>query len=117
MHKEGFWYISYVKGLHYDGHDHPDVVEYCQNHFLSMLKELEPWLVRYETKEIIIEQPNHVKCWLVLSPNDETTSRANEGHDKSWVYMNEFPLQKKGQGHSLHEIYGMVGYLHKGRQM
>ena len=27
MHKEGFWYILYVKGLYYNGHDRPDVVK------------------------------------------------------------------------------------------
>ena len=88
-----------------------------------MLKELEPQLVRYvpgdKTKELIIEPPNYVECWLVLSPHDETTSQANKGHDKGWVYMNEFPLWKKGQGQGLHEsgaICVMVGYLHEGRQ-
>jgi hypothetical protein len=28
LQKEGFWYISYKKGLYVDGHDRPDVVKY-----------------------------------------------------------------------------------------
>ena len=62
---------------------------------------------------------NYVKWRLVTSPHDETTSQANDGHDKGWVQNNEFLLQKKGQGQGLHKsgtICGTVGYLKEGRQ-
>lgn len=49
MHKEGFQYISCAKGLYYDGHDCSNVVEYRQSHFLPMLKQHKPQLVRYVT--------------------------------------------------------------------
>ena len=57
MHKEGFHDISYAKGLYYDGHDCPDVVEHQQNHFLLMLKIHEHQLVGYvvgdENNEVV----------------------------------------------------------------
>ncbi|KAL4065982.1 hypothetical protein J3A83DRAFT_4402218 [Scleroderma citrinum] len=36
---EGFWYTSYKKGLYFDGHDHSDLVQYCQEIFLPRMKE------------------------------------------------------------------------------
>ena len=47
MHKEGFQYILYAKGLYYDGHDHPDVIKYWQKHFLPMMKKHEECMVKY----------------------------------------------------------------------
>ncbi|KIM76951.1 hypothetical protein PILCRDRAFT_26353, partial [Piloderma croceum F 1598] len=41
LHKEGFKYIHHKKGLYFDGHDRPDVVEYCQKHFLPAMKAYE----------------------------------------------------------------------------
>ena len=92
MHKEGFWYISYAKGLYYDGHDRPDVVEYQQNHFLPMMKRYKERLVRYVVghvdKEVAVKPQNFVECRLVLAPHDETTTQANDGHGKGWVLDN-----------------------------
>ena len=65
MHKEGFWYISYVKGLYYDGHDHPNVIEYQQKHFLPMMKKHEKQLVKYVVgdvdKEVMMKPQNYIK--------------------------------------------------------
>ena len=123
MHKEGFRYISYAKGLYYDGHDRPDVVEYRQKHFLPMMKKHEERLVKYVIgdvdKEVVMKPTNYVERRLVLAPHDETTTQANDGHGKGWVLDNQFPLRKKGQGRGLHEsgaICGTVGYLKEGRQ-
>ena len=102
MHKEGFRYILYAKGLYYDGHDRPDVVEYRQNHFLPMMKRYEERLVRYVVghvdKEVAVKPQNFVERRLVLAPHDKTTTQANDGHGKGWVLDNQFPLWKKGQG-------------------
>ena len=102
MHKEGFWYSSYAKGLYYNGHDCPDVIKYCQNHFLPMIKKHEERLVKYVVgdvdKEVTIKPQNCVEHRLVLTPHDETTSQANDRHGKGWVLDNQFPLWKKGQG-------------------
>ena len=123
MHNKGFRYILYVKGLYYDGHDCPDVVEYQQKHFLPMIKKHEERMVKYVVgdvdKEVVMESQNYVECQLVLAPHNETTSQANDGHGKGWVHDNQFPLQKKGHGQGLHEssaICGTVGYLKEGWQ-
>ena len=123
MHKEGFQYISYAKGLYYDGHDCSNVVEYRQSHFLPMLKQHKPQLVRYvtgdEDKEADNMALNYVEWHLVMAPHDETTSQANDSHDKGWVCNNKFSLWKKGQGCGLHEsgaICRTVGYLNEGQQ-
>jgi len=34
LHKEGFTFMEHKKGLYFDGHEHSDVVEDCQNCFL-----------------------------------------------------------------------------------
>ena len=41
LHREGFRYTSYKKGLYFDGHDRPDVVQYRQDIFLPRMKEYE----------------------------------------------------------------------------
>ena len=42
LHSEGFKYTTHKKGLYFDGHDRPDVVEYQQNVFLPEMKMFEP---------------------------------------------------------------------------
>ena len=102
MHKEGFRYISYAKGLYYDGHDWPDVVEYKQKHFLPMTEKHKEQLVKYVVgdvdKEVDMKPQNYVEHCLILSPHDETTSQANDGQHMGWVLEQQFPLQKKGVG-------------------
>ncbi|KIM90180.1 hypothetical protein PILCRDRAFT_34097, partial [Piloderma croceum F 1598] len=39
LHREGFRYMQHKKALYYDGHDHPDVVDYRQNVFLPQMVE------------------------------------------------------------------------------
>jgi len=41
LHHEGFWYTSYKKGLYFNGHNCPDVVQYCHDIFLPRMKEYE----------------------------------------------------------------------------
>ena len=84
MHKESPQYISYAKGLYYDGHNQPDVVEYWQKHFLPTMEKHEEQLIKYVVgdvdKEVDIKPQNYVECHLILAPHDETTSQANDGH-------------------------------------
>ena len=98
LHLEGFRYISHKKGLYFDGHDRPDVLAYCQNHFLPTMKSLEPCLVQYVVGDV--EKPippsNFVERLLVLCSHDESTSQANDSQEKSWVLGDQHPLCKKG---------------------
>lgn len=123
LHSEGFKYTTHKKGLYFDGHDRPDVVQYRQNVFLPAMKAFEPRLVRYEVgdveKEMIIPRANYVERRLVLMPQDEMTSQANDIMPKMWVYQQQYMLRKKGPGRGLHQsetINSVVGWLKGGSQ-
>ena len=123
LHSEGFRYTTHKKSLYFDGHDHADVVEYRQKVFLPAMKAYEPWLIQYVVgdvdQELILPCNNFVECHLVLVPQDEMTSQANDIMEKMWVYKNEYRLCKKGPGHGLHQsdtICSTVGWLKEGMQ-
>lgn len=123
LHAEGFKYTTHKKGLYFDGHDRPDVVEYCQNVFLPSMKAYKPRLVRYEVgnveKEMIIPRMNYVERRLVLMPQDEMTSQANDIMPKMWVYKQQYKLRKKGPGRGIHQsdtIQSVTGWLKNGSQ-
>ena len=42
LHPKGFKYTTHKKGLYFDGHNQPDVVQYRQNVFLLAMKAFEP---------------------------------------------------------------------------
>ena len=42
LHHEGFKFTTHKKGVYFDGHDHPNVVDYCQNVFLPRMEEYSP---------------------------------------------------------------------------
>ncbi|KAG1779490.1 hypothetical protein EV702DRAFT_1195449 [Suillus placidus] len=118
LRNEGFWFMAYKKGLYFDGHDQPDVVEYRQNVFLPAMKEHEHHLVQYIVgdveKESDIPPSNFVKTWLVICAHDEMTTQANDGQSMSWVPDGEHKLRKKGAGRGLHQssiICSTVGHL------
>ncbi|KAG1809072.1 uncharacterized protein BJ212DRAFT_1484568 [Suillus subaureus] len=115
---EGFWFMAYKKGLYFDGHDRPDVVEYHQNVFLPAMKEHEHWLVHYVIgdveKESDIPPSNFVKTQLVICVHDKMITQANDGQSMSWVPDGEHKLRKKGAGRGLHQssiICLTVGHL------
>ena len=123
LHSESFKYTTHGKGLHFDRHDWPDVVEYQQNVFLLVMKMFEPWLVWYEVgnveKEMIIPRENYVEHWLVLMPQDKMTLQANDIMLKMMVYNGQYMLRKKGPGWGLHQsdvINNVVGWLKNGSQ-
>jgi hypothetical protein len=61
-----------------------------------------------------IKPQNYVERRLVLCPHDETTSTANDAHDKAWTLEDQHQLRKKGAGRRLHTsgvICATVGYL------
>jgi len=89
--------------LYFDGHNHPDVVEYRQQVFLPTLKQCEPLLVRYNVGNVdqespLMDQTNYVQCWLIIVAHDEMTVQSNDVKGKEWVFEDEFRLRKKGVG-------------------
>jgi hypothetical protein len=116
LHKEGFKYIHHKKGLYFDGHDRPDVVKYCQEHFLPAMKAYEPQLVHYVVgevdQELIIPHDNYVERRLVLLAQDEMTAQANDIRSKTWVLGDQHHLRKKG----VDILCSTVGWLDEGSQ-
>jgi hypothetical protein len=47
LQEEGFCYVEYKKGLYYDGHEQPDVVEYRQKEFIPQMDAYRKRLVEY----------------------------------------------------------------------
>lgn len=106
LHCEGLQYITYKKGLYFNGHDHPDVLQYRQQIFLPKMKEYEPHLIRYVVGNVELEQDirpaNFVECRIVLCAHDKMTVQSNDATQKSWVFDGEHKLRKKGVGQGIH---------------
>ena len=119
LHHEGFRYMKHKKGLYYDGHKHPDVVEYRQNVFIPTLTSLQWRLVEFEVgnveKEVVKKDGvNYVERQLVMLFQDKSTMQANDGQKRSWIPEGEQPLRKKGAGHGIHHsdvICSTFGWL------
>jgi hypothetical protein len=123
LHKEGFHYVEHKKGLYYDGHERPDVVDYRQKEFLPQIEAFRRRLVEYQPgneKEEVIKTPdNFVERHLVLVPQDEMTAQANDGMKKNWVLDGEQPLKKKGVGRGIHQwdvVCATFGWMEEASQ-
>ena len=55
--KLGYRHIELQKGLYVDGHDHADVVEYCNKVFLPKMHEYECRMTHYDGKELTPQPP------------------------------------------------------------
>lgn len=51
LHRLGYNYKQVKKGLYYDGHEDPEVIEYRQQIFLLILDELKPKMVQWNEKD------------------------------------------------------------------
>jgi hypothetical protein len=112
LHHEGFQYISYRKGLYFDGHNRPDVLKYRNEKFLPTMAALRHRLICYVVGDIdtvlVDSQQNFVERILVLVAHDEMASQSNDTHNESWVLGDEHQLRKKGPGRGLHQSDMMV---------
>jgi len=98
-------YGTGVKGVYVDGHEHEDVVDYCQNHFLSLWSILDSRMMTWTSDNIPLPPtlPNfpHEKR-IVLVTHDESTFYANDRCKKRWIHKDEKPEPvRKGEGASL----------------
>ncbi|KAJ6455016.1 hypothetical protein C8R45DRAFT_1111672 [Mycena sanguinolenta] len=99
LQQGGFAYRKHKKGLYYDGHECPDVVDNRQNRFLPAMAGHRVRLVEYKVGEVDTElnkmyNGNYVWRRLVLCPHDKMTAQCNDGPLKSWVLaaMSYVPL-------------------------
>src|SRR5262249_50256525 len=100
---EGFRFISWKKGLYFDGHDRPDVVKYRQEEFLPKMSEFHARLAKFVVGNVGDPVPpqNYVERVIVLVAHDEMTAQANDSRGKSWVFEDQHALRKKGVGRGL----------------
>ena len=109
--------MKYSKGLYYDGHDRPDVLDYRQKHFLPAMQQYRSRMVEYKIGEVETELTKQLqpgKRSLVLVAHAESTMQANDGEKEGWVMNEEQPLKKKGAGRGLHQcdiICSTYGWL------
>jgi hypothetical protein len=98
LHRKGFRYMQHKKALYFDGHNHPDVVDYRQNVFSPQMAEYCKRLVSYKVGDVKTPNPpqNYIERALVLLPQDESMMQSNDGPKASWVPNGEQPLKKKG---------------------
>lgn len=116
LHREGFRYTEHKKALYYNGHEHPDIVDYRQKVFLPFMEKIWPHLVKYIVgavgKEVDKQgQPgwNCVERWLVLVAQDEIV-QANNDKGRGWVFEGEQLIKKKGMRRG-DVICSVVGHL------
>jgi hypothetical protein len=118
LQNEGFEYTEHKKGLYFDGHKRPNVVDYRQKDFLPKMAEHHRRLIEYMVGNVEVEVDksahNCVEPRLVLCAHDEMTAQVNDGRKKSWIMKGEQPLKKKGVGRGIHQsdiICSSVGWL------
>lgn len=105
LQNEGFKYTLHKKAIYYDGHDHPDVIQDCQEQFLPAMADYRQRLVEYmmgNPNEEIAKSLPHGMQKLVLLAHDESTCTANDGPKASWVLKGKQPILKKGAGQGSH---------------
>lgn len=106
MHKLNFRMWDYKKGLYYDGHERPDVVEY-RKLFLRNMLEYEARMIKYahdETTEHETEIPPTLRPGektLVMVVHDECCFNCNDGKKRMWIEEGKGHLRKKGKGKSI----------------
>ena len=96
LHKLGFEYKDVKKDVFVDGHERSDVVE-DRKKFLSTMKDLEPYLVKFEEDGSMKtkEYPDNCavggdKCRLVIViTHNECTFSANDGIRKAWTRIGD----------------------------
>ncbi|KAJ7355202.1 hypothetical protein DFH08DRAFT_803251 [Mycena albidolilacea] len=82
LQRGGFIYPEHKKGLYYDGHERPDVVDDRQNRFLPAMAGHRYRLVEYKVGNVEVEldkmyDGKHVLRRLVLAPHDEITAQSS----------------------------------------
>ncbi|KAK7046362.1 hypothetical protein R3P38DRAFT_3346079, partial [Favolaschia claudopus] len=118
LHEQGFQYTEVKKGLYYDGHERPDVVDYRQNEFIPAFDAVRPYLVEYQSDNLELQKDKGSlppgQYWLVLTAQDEMTAQANDGDKWKWIMQGENPIRKKGVGRGIHRsdvICSTVGHI------
>lgn len=115
MHKLGFDYRQFSKGVYFDGHDRADVVEdrikYC-----TLLKELEPRILTSDTNTSEIRSTERP---IIRLFHDESTFYSNADQTFHWTDNKVQALKQKSLGQAIMVsdfISEVDGYLRHGDQ-
>ncbi|KAH8930390.1 hypothetical protein BT69DRAFT_1210451 [Atractiella rhizophila] len=117
LRREGFRWTEYKKGLYYDGHERPDVVEYRQKVFVPTFQSFLPRLREWSSEDVNLEVKKPLPPEtqpIVLVAHDESTCTANDGKKHCWILDGQAKLRKKGQGRGIHRsdfICSTYGWL------
>ncbi|PUU78302.1 hypothetical protein B9Z19DRAFT_1127013 [Tuber borchii] len=106
LHKLGFNYKEYRKGVYNDRHQREDVKAYRDHIFLPRISAYpDEFLLRDENLQEI-PKPLHLSSIiqpLILVTQYEYTFNSNNRRHYIWVHPEHQPLHKKGHGQGLYE--------------
>ena len=83
LYKLGWWCTELKKGVYMDGHERPDVIEYCINIFLPLMALLERRMVQW-----VLRESELVHIDPELGPGEKRVIAMFQ--DKSSFHVNEF---------------------------
>ena len=102
MKKLEYRWVKRHRGLYFDGHERPDVVDHRQNQFLPTWFSLWPSMQKFnkDGEEEPLELPlggRRIVPWF----HDESTHYANDRRQSQWVHKDTSAVpHAKGEGHS-----------------
>ncbi|KAH7925369.1 hypothetical protein BV22DRAFT_1011364 [Leucogyrophana mollusca] len=103
LKKLGYSCKEVRKGVYFDGHERPDVIE-ARNKFLETMKRYEPLMCTYDDKTLEpippVLQPGEKEH--VPIPQDESIFHTNDNRRRQWLRGNQQALKKKGNGRAVH---------------
>ena len=105
LHKLGFKYKEYRKGIYNDGHERPDVKHYRDSVFLPRMASYEGQFINWDEKLLEIFNPGHQSGEIqpvILVTQDECTFNSNDSKHFIWVHPEHKALRKKGRGQGLY---------------
>ncbi|KIJ19771.1 hypothetical protein PAXINDRAFT_152833 [Paxillus involutus ATCC 200175] len=117
LHQEGFRFLRHRKGLYFDGHDRPDVVEYRQKEFLPKMQEYEPRLVQHlvDAGQSLKYRKNHEGYWnselFVKQLTEKIIPTFKNIHGPGYQALF---LIDNSQGHSASAEDALVGRMRNG---
>ena len=108
LNKLGYNWQEVKKGVFIDGHEREDVVA-DRAKFLHKMKELEPYLVEFDSSGQILEKTYPDDCQVggsqqrptILITYDESIFSANDGKKRAWVKESNTFLRPKGKGQGI----------------
>lgn len=108
LNKLGYKYWHVDKNVFVDGHERPNVVE-DRKHFLKVMEEMEPYLVRFDQEGKMISKIYPSDCEMggnerrpvIVITHDECTFSLNDGHRFGWQKDGDTFLRPKSKGRGI----------------